>query len=133
MPEGRITGFMNDEEKYQALKNIFWDYDTGKLFLDKIIKYNYSDIDAYELRLIINRMFERLSWYELLDIMGLDQIKKYLTKENINRLHNKQLRDRYERIRKILFREPISVSGWDTEYAEQIKATLLSNRWYSIK
>ena len=121
---------MTREEKYKILKTIFWDYNTERLNLDKVISMDFSSIDEYEFKLILNRMLERLSWYELLDIVGIELIKKHLTAEVISRLRSKELKDRYERIRRILFKEPLPFSGWDSEYRKRIKTTLLSDRWY---
>jgi len=121
---------MTYEEKYKALTNIFWDYNINLLPFNKVIEGDSGSIDDYEWKLILNRMLERLSWYELLEILGVDLIKKSLTRETIGKLRNKELKERYERIRRILFKEPLPLSGWDPEYRKRIKATLLSNRWY---
>jgi hypothetical protein len=121
---------MTYEEKYKALTNIFWDYNINLLPFNRVIERDSGSIDDYEWKLILNRMLERLSWYELLEILGVDLIKKSLTRETIGKLRNKELKERYERIRRILFKEPLPLSGWDPEYRKRIKATLLSNRWY---
>jgi len=120
---------MTVEEKFQALKSIFWDYRTDLLPLDKVIARDLASIGDYEFKLIAKRMLERLNWYELLDILGVELIKKVLTSEITGRLYNKELKDRYERIRRILFQEPLPFSGWDPEYRKRINATLLSYRW----
>ena len=122
---------MSIEEKYNTLKKIFWDYNIDLLPLNKIVDMQFDVIDKYEFDLIINRMLERLGWFDLLDILGVDLLKKLLISGSINRLRSKELKDRYERIRRILFREPLPLSGWDSEYIRRIKATLLSNRWYA--
>jgi len=120
---------MSVEDKYKVLKSIFWDYNTDLLPLGKLIERDINSIDDYEFKLMLNRMLERLNWYELMDILSIDLIKKLLTPEIISKLRNKELRDRYERIRRILFKEPLSISGWDPEYRKRIKTTLLSYRW----
>jgi len=120
---------MSLEEKYKILKSIFWDYNTDLLPFNKVIERDINSIDDYEFKLMLNRMLERLNWYELMDILGIDLIKKLLTPEIISKLRNKELKDRYERIRRILFKEPLSISGWDPEYRKKIKTTLLSYRW----
>jgi len=120
---------MSVEEKNKVLKSIFWDYNTDLLPLGKLIERDINSIDDYEFKLMLNRMLERLNWYELMDILSIDLIKKLLTPEIISKLRNKELRDRYERIRRILFKEPLSISGWDPEYRKRIKTTLLSYRW----
>jgi len=122
---------MNYIEKYNALKNIFWDYQIEKLPIDKIINHEFDSIDMYEFNLIIKRMFERLTWYELIDILGIDIIKKLLTDEFIKRIYPKELRDKYERIRRILRKEIISDAGWNSTNHKRIRASIISNRWYS--
>ncbi|MCL5031292.1 MAG: hypothetical protein M1480_20000 [Bacteroidetes bacterium] len=122
---------MSIEEKYNTLKKIFWDYNIDLLPLNKIVNMQFNVIDKYEFDLIINRMLERLGWFDLLDILGVDLLKKILISGSINRLRSKELKDRYERIRRILYKEPLPLSGWDSEYIKRIKTTLLSNRWYT--
>ncbi len=122
---------MTYEEKKKLLKTIFWDYDTSSLPLDKIINKEYNSVDEYEFRMVFNRMLERLNWYDLLDLMGVDLLKVHLTNDAISGLRSKELKDKYERIRRILFEEPLSLSGWDAEYIKRIRYTLLSNRWYA--
>ena len=122
---------MSIEEKYNTLKKIFWDYNIDLLPLNKIVNKQFDVIDKYEFDLIINRMLERLGWFDLLDILGVDLLKKILASGSINRLRSNELKDRYERIRRILFKEPLPLSGWDSEYIKRIKTTLLSNRWYA--
>ena len=124
---------MTTEEKLNRLKEIFWDYDIEKLPVDKIINMEFKHDDDYSYNLIINRMLERLDWYDLLDILGSDRIKEVLTKERISKLRFSELRDKYEFLRKILSGENVSFTGWGDGYYNQIKHTLFSNRWYSIK
>ncbi len=120
---------MSDKEKLNTLNTIFWDYNTNLLPFNKIIEMDLDSVDEYDFKLILNRMLERLNWYELIDILGIKNLKKLLTPEIITRLRSKELKDRYERIRRILHQEPLSISGWDPEYRKRIEATLLSYRW----
>jgi hypothetical protein len=122
---------MTLEEKYTTLKNIFWDYNIIHLPLKNIVNKQFDSIDKYEFDLVINRMLERLSWCDLMDILGVDLLKIILVSSSINKLRSKELKDRYERIRRILYKEPLPLSGWDPEYIKKIKTTLLSDRWYS--
>ena len=124
------TRTVTSDEKYKTLKRIFWDYHVERLPLDRIIAGEFESIDAYDLNLVLNRMFERLTWYELLDVLGVEGIKRMLTEERIVRLRNEDLKGRYERIRRILHHETVPVSGWDPEYRKRIQSTLLSDRWY---
>jgi hypothetical protein len=122
---------MLPEEKYNTLKKIFWDYNIELLPLNKIVNMQFDEIDKYEFELIINRMLERLSWIDLLDILGVDKLKEILGSGSLNKLRRRDLKERYERIRRILYKESLPLSGWDPEYIKGIKTTLLSNRWYA--
>ncbi len=122
---------MTREEKYNALKKIFWDYDVDLLPLDKFINIETDNIDEYIYNLVVTRMLERLNWYDIIHILGIEQLKKILLPDIINRLRSNDLKERYERIRRILFKESLPLSGWDPEYIKRIKTTLLSNRWYA--
>ncbi|MBU0558734.1 MAG: hypothetical protein KKD86_15210 [Bacteroidetes bacterium] len=124
---------MTTEEKLEALKKIFWDYNTQMLPLDKIVAGDLKSIDEYERALLLNRMLERLSWYDLLDILSLKTLKEYLTKETISRIRFIELRNKYEYLRSVLSGEPLSFTGWGDAYYSRIKHTLFSNRWYSTK
>ena len=62
-------------------------------------------------------MFERLSWYDLLEIMGRDEIKKVLSKDIISKLRFAYQKNRYEHMKKLLkrlFRKKRTYSN--TEY-----------------
>jgi hypothetical protein len=121
---------MTAEEKYTTLKRIFWDYNTEELSLDKAVRGDFGEMDEYEFNLIFNRMLERLSWYELLDIVGADSMKRFLTKERISRIRLAEFREKYEFIRRILSGEPLSFTGWGDEFIKKHRQSLLSNRWY---
>ena len=124
--QGKI--YMTRKEKYGTLKKIFWDYNVEFLPLDNFIKMETDDIDEYVYNLVVTRMLERLNWYDIIDILGIEQLKKILSQDTIKRLRSNELKERYERIRRILFKEPLSLSGWDPEYIKRIRTTLLSYR-----
>ena len=119
---------MTRKEKYGTLKKNFWDYNVEFLPLDNFIKMETDDIDEYVYNLVVTRMLERLNWYDIIDILGIEQLKKILSQDTIKRLRSNELKERYERIRRILFKEPLSLSGWDPEYIKRIRTTLLSYR-----
>ena len=109
---------------------IIWDYeiDTDELYETVIGKRGKAGpLDAQQ---ILIRMLERLSWYDLVDILGLEFLKNALTVEVIQKIRFKALREKYETARKVLHGHPLSISGWDPAYRKRIKHTLLSNRWY---
>ncbi len=120
----------NKKKVLRLLQKIVWDYQIDPQELYAVLESRRQRIFHFDEEKILLRMLERLAWYDILEIVGLEKIEQRLTRELIGKLRNADLRDKYERVRKILQGEPLPVSGWDPEYREKIKATLLSNRWY---
>ena len=121
---------MNKAAIQTALRGIIWDYDVDPDELFEVITGKREKSGPFDAERIFVRMLERLSWYELIELLGLEFIKNHLSEDIIRKIRFKALRGRYETIRKVLSGDPLSFSGWDPEYREKIKYTLLSNRWY---
>jgi len=113
-----------------ALMEIIWDYNCDPDELFEVISGKRAKAGPFDLKRLFVRMLERLSWYELIELFGMEYIRENLTQEIVGKIRFKTLRGRYETVRKVLSGNPVSFSGWDHEYREQIKHTLLSNRWY---
>ena len=113
-----------------ALTGIIWDYNVDLDELYEVLTRQRSKAGPFTLERLLVRMLERLSWYELLDALGLEYLRQNLTGEIIAKIRFKTLRGRYERISRFLSGHPVSLSGWDPEYREEVKHTLLSHRWH---
>jgi len=122
----------NDKQN-KLILSAFWDYNVNPRELIDILNGQLDEIPYFKKDKIFLRLIERLSWYDILEIIELDRIKSLLTEELISNIRIPELRIRYEFIRKILLGEAISFTGWGPEYYQQIKYSLFSNRWYSFK
>lgn len=120
----------NNQQKLQPLRLISWDYNVEPQLMYDVLTGKAEKAGPFSRDKILLRMMERLSWYDLLDILGMEGIKSLLTRELIQKLRFEYVREKYEFIRKVLHGEPVSFSGWDPRYREAIRHTLLSNRWY---
>ena len=112
------------------LRPLLWDYDIDPYELYEAAAGIRPRAGAFTQETALLRLLERLGWYDLIDLFGLDGLKILLTQERIARLRFQELRERYELARKVLHGEPVSLSGWSPEYREKIRRTLLSHRWY---
>jgi hypothetical protein len=121
--------FMTAEEKHNTLKKIFWDYELQGEELYSIL-ISSKDKEYLSQEKIILRMLERLGWHTILDLLGIEKTRLLLTKNIISKVHQRELRERYEFIRAVLSGEPVSFTGWGDEYYQKIKHTLFSYRWY---
>jgi hypothetical protein len=121
---------MNKEQIRKILQPIIWDYNIDPVDFFEVAVGMKDSVGFFNQEAALIRMLERLSWYDLIYLFGINKLSILLRKEIIARLRMKELREQYEFARKILQGEPVSFSGWSPEYREKIKHTLLSNRWY---
>lgn len=119
------------EEIRKQIESVFWDYnvDPDEIYLTVIGEKDTEGFFTKEK--ILLRLIERLSWYELNDLLGKDYLAKNLTKSITGKIRNPQIRHRYEIIRKILSGEAVSTSGWSDKNRKRLKASVLSDRRYS--
>jgi hypothetical protein len=113
------------------LDKIFWDYNVDIKPLEDFLNDNRLYDDKAE-RILI-RIFERAYWYEIVSLLGIENLRLVLTKEFIKKIRFKDLQKRLEFARKLLHNEVVSDSGWDSESRSRLRNTILSNRWYGIK
>ncbi|MBL7178222.1 MAG: hypothetical protein ISS66_20550 [Desulfobacteraceae bacterium] len=120
-------------QKIRILKSLAWDYRVqGDRLLEVLLGLRDKE-GPFDQAKIFLRALERLPWHDILEIMGKEMVKQLLTPERVAKLRFPQQRKRYERIRKILQGEPVSLSGWDPNHRETYKRSLLSNRWHRFK
>jgi hypothetical protein len=121
---------INKDEIQKLLKPILWDYQIDPYVFYQTAMGERIRAGGFDQEKAQIRMLERLSWYDLIRLFGLEGLKKLLTRETISKLRIRELREKYEFARKVLHGESVSYTGWSPEYREKIKHTLLSNRWY---
>jgi len=124
---------MDKEKIRKLLQPILWDYQIDSYDFFQVAIGNKDRIGSFTQKKALVRIFERLSWYDLINLFGIEQLTKLLTKQAISGIRIRELREKYEFARKILHGEAVSFSGWSPEYREKIRNSLLSDRWYRVK
>ena len=124
---------MNEDQKRRIILSLSWDYKVNEDRLLEVLLGLREKEGPFDQERIFLRALEMLSWHDLLAIIGKERISRLLTPEIIAKLRFPGQRTRYERIRKILRGELVSLSGWNPIHRETYKRTLLSNRWYRNK
>ena len=119
------------KEIIKKIKSVYWDYkiDPAEIYLTIIGENTAKGFFSKEKILI--RLIERLSWYELIDLVGKEYLTKNLNKTIIEKIRNHQIRNKYESVRKILQGDAVSPAGWSNQNRKRLKASILSDRWYS--
>jgi hypothetical protein len=119
------------KEQYRCLNRLNWDYNISVEDIFAVINGEKSHAGHWNLEGLLIRMLERLSWYDLLDFFGPAFLAENLNINLLHKVHNREKREKYERLGKILRGEPVSFTKWGAEYRAEIRDTLFSNRWYS--
>jgi hypothetical protein len=123
-----------DPEKIkQILAPILWDYQLDPLQFYKIAVGQSSKIGLLNQERALLRILERLNWYDIVELLGLDFLKEHLNFELINKLWIVAQRERYEIILQVLQGNSISFPKWGPETRQKLKHAVLSHRWYSTQ
>ena len=115
------------------MKHIVWDYDVDPYSLYEVLVGKRTREAHFDAKRVFVRMMERLSWYDLIDLLGVEGLRSRLVPETIAGVRHQDVRERYEYARKVLHGEPVPASGWDPHTRERLRNTLLSHRWYSAE
>lgn len=127
---------MNTVEREQIrrlMKHVIWDYDIDPYELYEVVLGLREKVGHFDRMRVFQRMLERLSWYDLLDLLGADMLRERLTPETIAQIRRPDVRERYEHIRRVLHDDALPSAGWSPEYRQRIQDTLLSDRWYRVE
>lgn len=114
----------------RILKPILWDYDIDPEVFFRVATGEIASIGWFNRVRALLRIFERLGWYDLLDLFGISEISKYLDPGIISKIRFPELKEKYEFAGKVLRGEPVPFAGWSPGYREKIRSTVLSDRWY---
>jgi hypothetical protein len=124
---------LNKTQMYSMIRPPFWDYNTGAGEIHALLAGEKASAGPFNFEQLFIRLLERLPWYDLVSIFGINNLKLLLVPERIQMIRDKELQDCCEFIGRVLRGETVSFTGWSTRSRERVKHTLLSHRWYSLK
>ena len=120
---------LTPEEKLEAARALNWDYLDVPEDMLAVIDGTLKTSGAFTREKLFVRSLERLTWYRILGLWGIDAVKKLYTPELAARIWPKDLRTRYDFALAILRRENISPAKWGDEYYTQMRRPFFSDRW----
>ncbi|MCK5517409.1 MAG: hypothetical protein KAI39_11085, partial [Desulfobulbaceae bacterium] len=118
-----------DAQQYRILKRLVWDYTISIKDVYAVINGEKTHAGHWDFDHLFIRMLERLSWYELLDLLGRQTLEEKLVPEILCYLRSTEKKEKYERLGKILRGEIVSFTKWGAGYRNEVSNTLFSNRW----
>lgn len=119
------------KEKIRLIKHCFWDYYYEDQEIEKRILELNEGIVQDETFLI--RIIENLEWYILIEIIPIDRLLSFITKERLQKIRSKRRRENLANAKSILLEQPLPFPRWDRCDFEKTRHGLLSNRWYGTE
>jgi hypothetical protein len=126
---------MEREDKLRCARHLVWDYAVKEAEILDVLEGRRERVAGFDRDALFSRMLQSSSWHVIVDIFGIEEVKRRLTPELIARLWPLALRERYGRVREILRGDPVSSAGWGTEDTRPglrvaLRARTFSHRWY---
>ena len=121
---------LNREEKLRLMRSLNWDYlDTPEDML-AVIEGKLKSSGAFTQDRLFVRSLERLTWYSVVGLWGIEAIKELYTPELAGRIWPKSRRWHFDFALAVLRRETLPTTGWSDKYYKSERNRFFSNRRY---
>jgi hypothetical protein len=118
------------EEKLDLMKSLNWyALDTPEEML-AVIEGTSESSGTFDTAKLFVKSLERLRWYSIIGLWGVENIKKLYTEDLANRIWPKSRRKEYDIAIGLLREDAIPTPRWGDGTLEQTWGSLLSNRWH---
>jgi len=124
---------LTHEEKLKLMRTINWDYSADPEDMLSVIEGSRDSAGAFDREGLFVRSLERLNWYHILDLFGVDLITKLWTSGVARRIRFKEMREDYNHAVSILRGEPLPAPEWGARNYKPVRNPFLPHRWHSIK
>jgi hypothetical protein len=122
---------LTHEEKLDTMRSLNWDYLDKPEEMLAVIEGRIVSSGAFNREKLFVRSLERLTWYRIVGLWGVEEIKRLYTPELAARVWPKSLRWRYDFALAVLRREPVPPSRWGSEHYQSARHRFFSNRGHS--
>jgi hypothetical protein len=117
------------EEKLKCMKSLNWDYTTSPEDMLAVLEGRIEKAGPFDQKTLLVRSLERLHWEYVAALWGVEKMKALYTPELSRRIWPKGRRRLFDFAFGILRKEPVSPSGWGSEYSKSVRHAFLSDRW----
>jgi hypothetical protein len=100
---------LETSEIKKRLKMAFWDYHYSEDSLYNVL-YEDAQIPHLTKERIYQRLLETYSWYKILELVPIEQLKMALSDEIIGKLRGKPLQKRYFHVARILRKTTLPIT-----------------------
>ena len=93
---------MSREQRIRMAANLVWDYDSEPEEILNVIEGKQAMVAGLDADDLFVRALKEAAWHIIVELFGIDNVRRLLSTENIGRLWPPALRERYERVQKLL-------------------------------
>jgi hypothetical protein len=116
------------KEKLDLMPSLNWDYLDKPEDMLAVIEGDLASSGAFTREKLFVRSLERLSWYRIIGLWGVEEVKKLYTPKLAGRIWPKDRRKDYDFAFAILRREPVSPPRWGDEHYKSARYRFFLNR-----
>jgi len=120
-------------EKLKLMRSINWDYNAKPEDMLDVIEGNRDSAGAFDREGLFVRSLERLNWYHIVELFGVDLMIRLWTPELARRLRLKEMREDYDYAISILRGKPLPAPEWGVRSYRPVRNPFLPHRWHSVK
>ena len=127
---GYTRATMADRELVEIARTLNWDTTCDPEELAEVLSGERERVGHFDREALFARMLATFPWHRTVAVLGIEVVEELLTPEVIAKLWPPSLRERHERIRRLLRGDPVPPAEWGPELRRRLRSTLLSDRWY---
>jgi hypothetical protein len=119
---------LTHEEKLQLMRSLNWDYNTPCEEMLAVIENDVEGERPFDRSTLFTRSLERLRWGAVVELWGIERVKKLWTPEIRRRIWPPSRREDYDITFALLRGEPIPASRWGTGFFMSDRYRFFSDR-----
>jgi hypothetical protein len=116
------------DEKLHLMQSLNWDYDVSYEDMLAVVEGSLEKAGPFTRDRLFVRSLERIPWHYIVMLWGVEDIKALYTEDVARRVWPHNRRKHFDFALAILRREPVSITGWGTEYYSSKRDRFFSNR-----
>ena len=121
---------LSREEKLRLMRSLNWDYLVTPEDMLAVIEGKLKSSGAFTQDRLFVRSLERLTWYSVVGLWGVEAIKELYTPELAGRIWPKSRRRDFDFALAVLRRETLPPTRWGDEYYKSQRNRFFSNGRY---
>ncbi len=87
---------MTYEERLQLFRQLMWDYNIAPEEVDAVLRGEKEIAGHYTREMLFKKLLETYSWFTILQLFSVKEIKEYLSNGIYIQLRSKSLQNKYQ-------------------------------------